>query len=215
MQAAQKQNQNEKEPLAVFSEGPLFADAIPQDAQELLNHFDAIISSTHPLNSKQRAQLPAVIRDLSHTLTDERDRRRLGYMNRTETLSAYTHYFMWWNLLRLTKLFTPMQNFFNLDDDDVCIDFGSGPLTLPCALFLSRPELRQKKLTWYCVDISGQALSIAENVFYTLASKLGCEAWKIIKVKGELGTAIRQKAKLVTSANLFNEILQKETMPLD
>ena len=208
---------SERESPVVTSVDSLFTQrSIPSDAKALLAEFDKVIASTHPLNSKQRAQLPQVIRELSHSLTDERDKRHLGYMNRTETLSAYTHYFMWWNLVRLTKLFVNMSDrFFSLNDGDICLDIGSGPLTLVTALFMARKELRQKKLTWYCMDISQQALTVGENIFYTVASRLGCQPWNIIRVKGELGCTIKQKAHLVTSANVFNEVLQKQTMPPD
>ncbi|HAO30197.1 MAG TPA: hypothetical protein DCQ43_02495 [Treponema sp.] len=208
---------SERESPVVTSVDSLFTQrSIPSDAKALLAEFDKVIASTHPLNSKQRAQLPQVIRELSHSLTDERDKRHLGYMNRTETLSAYTHYFMWWNLVRLTKLFVNMSDrFFSLNDGDICLDIGSGPLTLVTALFMARKELRQKKLTWYCMDISQQALTVGENIFYTIASRLGCQPWNIIRVKGELGCTIKQKAHLVTSANVFNEVLQKQTMPPD
>ena len=208
---------SERESPVVTSVDSLFTQrSIPSDAKALLAEFDKVIASTHPLNSKQRAQLPQVIRELSHSLTDERDKRHLGYMNRTETLSAYTHYFMWWNLVRLTKLFVNMSDrFFSLNDGDICLDIGSGPLTLVTALFMARKELRQKKLTWYCMDISQQALTVGENIFYTVASRLGFQPWNIIRVKGELGCTIKQKAHLVTSANVFNEVLQKQTMPPD
>lgn len=208
---------SEHEAPAVTSVDSLFTQrTVPADTKALLAEFDKVIASTHPLNSKQRAQLPQVIRELSHSLTDERDKRHLGYMNRTETLSAYTHYFMWWNLVRLTKLFVNMSDsFFSLNDGDICLDIGSGPLTVVTALFMARKDLRQKKLTWYCMDISSQALTVGENIFYSVAAKLGCQPWNIIRVKGELGCSIKQKARLVTSANVFNEVLQKQTMPPD
>ena len=128
---------------------------LPKDAINILDNFDNIIQGIRPLNSKQLAKLPKTIRNLSHQLTDERDRRHLGYMNNTEELSAYVRYFTWWNLVRLTRLFANMDaKDFHLNDNDYCLDLGSGPLTVVIALWLARPELREKKLTWYCVDIS-------------------------------------------------------------
>ncbi|MBE6355154.1 small ribosomal subunit Rsm22 family protein [Treponema sp.] len=189
---------------------------IPSDAAELLEKFDSVISSTHPLNSKQRAQLPGLIRTLSHKLTDERGDRRVGYMNSPEFLMAYVHYFMQWNLVRLTRLFANLSpDFFNLKDGDVCLDAGSGPLTLVTALFLARPELRKLKLTWYCMDISQGALSIGENIFLSVAAALQCEGWNIIRVKGEFGASLKEKVSLVASANMFNEVVQDFEMPPD
>ncbi|MCR5218543.1 small ribosomal subunit Rsm22 family protein [Treponema sp.] len=189
---------------------------IPSDAAKLLEDFDSVISSTHPLNSKQRAQLPGIIRTLSHKLTDERGDRRLGYMNSPEFLMAYVHYFMQWNLVRLTRLFANLSpDFFNLKDGDVCLDAGSGPLTLVTALFMARPELRKLKLTWYCMDISQGALSLGENIFLSTAAALHCEAWNIVRVKGEFGSTIKEKVSLFASANMFNEVVQDFEMPPD
>ena len=187
------------------------SSAIPQDAKDLIENFNKIVSSSHPLSSKQKVFLAKHIRDLSHNLTDERGNRRIGYMNETTALSAYVHYFMWWNLVRLTKLFSNMDKSFfdSLTDESICLDIGSGPLTVVTALFLSRPELRNKKLTWYCMDLSSQALAFGEDIFLSVAARLQCEPWKIIRVKGNFGSSIKQKADLVTTANLFNELQEK------
>lgn len=194
----------------------LAENSIPADAKKILAEFDRIISSTHPLNSKQKAMLPKNIMELSHTLTDERMERRLGYMNQPATLSAYTHYYLWWNLVRLTRLFSNLPSDFpNLKDKSVCLDLGSGPLTVPIALLLARPELRSRELTWYCVDISSQALSIGENILLTVSARLNAKPWKIIRVKGNFGTAIREKAAFITCANVFNEIREGDKMPPD
>lgn len=174
------------------------------------------MESTHPLNSKQKALLPSQIRELCHTLTDERDERRLGYMNNTATLSAYVHYYLWWNLIRLTRLFSNLpKSFFNLKDNSICLDIGTGPLTVVIALFIARPDLRKLPLTWYCMDISSQAITIGEDIFLSVAAKLQCQAWKIIRVKGALGDTIKEKADFITCANVFNEVVQSSQMPTD
>ena len=119
---------------------------VPQDAQKILEDFDKIVQGILPLNSKQTSKLPEDIRQLSHELTDERDTRRMGYMNEKTFLSAYTRYFAWWNLVRLTRLFSNIDiTKINLSDGDFALDIGSGPLTVVIALWLSRPELRTKK----------------------------------------------------------------------
>ena len=81
-------------------------DRIPEDAKNVLENFDKIIQSIKPLNSKQLQQLPENIRELSHRMTANRASRRLGYMNESIQLSAYVRYFVWWNLVRLTRLFS-------------------------------------------------------------------------------------------------------------
>ena len=198
-------------------QGSLFSSAVvPRDAQNIIASFDKIISSSQPLSSKQRVLLPQQIRELSHNLTDERSDRRLGYMNQTTTLSAYIYYYEWWNLVRLTKLFANLpEAALQLDDNAICLDVGSGPLTVPIALLLARPQLRNKKLTWYCMDLSSTALAAGEEILLAVSAKLQCEPWKIIRVKGELGTPIKEKVSLVTCANVFNEIVDDFSMPPD
>lgn len=215
---------------------------VPEDAQKILEDFDKIVQGILPLNSKQTSKLPDDIRQLSHELTDERDTRRMGYMNEKTFLSAYTRYFAWWNLVRLTRLFSNIDiTKINLSDGDFALDIGSGPLTVVIALWLSRPELRTKKITWYCLDLSKEAMALGEELFLSIVAKtisagtasddnsdskinsdtdINSETrdiapWKIIRVKGALGTSIKEKAKLITCANMFNEVFQSETKPLD
>ncbi|MBQ7158670.1 MAG: hypothetical protein IJS09_04485, partial [Treponema sp.] len=211
---------------------PLFsAEAIPQESRDIIEHFDRVIADVLHLNSKHRVQLGGAIKRLSHELTDERTSRRVGYMNDTSFVSAYISYFMWWNLVRLTRLFAALpREVFALSDGDVVLDVGSGPLTVPIALWLARPELRTKKLTVYCMDLSQTALASGEELFLSIAAKtiasgsngagkkLGdttIEPWNIVRVRGELGTRIKEKAALVTCANVCNELIQSSTMPPD
>lgn len=222
---------------------PLFdAKKIPSDAKKILATFDGIVQDVKPLSAKQQHELPKIILKLSHALTDERGGRRMGYMNDNAVLAAYTRYFAWWNLVRLVRLFANMpKNALPLSDGDVCLDIGSGPLTVVCALWLSRPELRTKKLTWYCMDISKNALSLGEDIFLAMTAKCAMDTpakalkkvratttfsaprettakcatdatqtsqWQIVRVTGAIGTHIKQKARLITCANMFNEMYQ-------
>ena len=197
--------------------------SLEKNENSILENFDDILQNIKPLSSKQLYQLPNLIKELSHQLTDERSSRHNGYMNQTVMLTAYSRYFMWWNLFRLTNLFRgfPKNCFDFLKDDDYCLDLGSGPLTIPVALWLSRPELRKKKLTWYCTDISQTALSLGEEIYLSVVAKTldneneNIEPWKIIRVKGELGTEIRNKASFVTCANMFNELYYDTAKPLE
>lgn len=196
------------------------AGSLPRDAAAALDSLDAIIQDIRPLNRRRLETLPDTIRALSHQLTDERDTRRLGYLNSTETLSAYVRYFYWWNLVQLTRVFAGLPHeAFSLRDGEVCLDIGSGPMTVVTALWLSRPELRGKNLVWYCLDPSLSALSLGENLYLSVASRTppsdpaAAPHWKIVRVKGTLGTAVRQKASLITCAYMFNELNQKIVKP--
>jgi hypothetical protein len=190
-------------------------DVVPEDAQKVLNSFSTIVQGVFPSSGKQQLSLPNDVRRLSHELTDERNERRVGYMNTPSALSAYVHYFMWWNLVRLTRLFANLgSSAFPLDNDDCCLDIGSGPLTIVIALWLACPELRSRKITWYCMDISQNALSLGEDIYLSITARTPPEDkdaephWNIIRVKGAVGTEIRKKASFITCANMFNELYQ-------
>ena len=195
---------------ALFKENKL-----DKKAQELLENFDRVIQGVRPLNSKQLQKLPENIKALSHQLTDQRCERRLGYMNESVQLSSYVRYYTWWNLVRLTKLFSnlPAESFPN--KECICLDIGSGPLTLVISLWLSRPELRELNLTWYCLDVSSNSMALGEDIYLSIVAQTTGTPWKIVRVKGSFGTGthLKEKASFITCANMFNELDQASDMP--
>lgn len=200
---------------------------LPEESQGIIETFDTFVQRVKPLNSKQLYRMPETIKELSHLLTDERNNRRAGYMNDVPTLSAYIRYFMWWNLVRLTPLFAGFEKnpsskalFEKLPDEPVFLDLGSGPLTVPIALWLACPTLRHKKITFYCLDTSQNALAFGEELFLSIMAKTYKATpeqveWNIIRVKGEIGTEIRKKADFITCANMFNELYWNTSKPLE
>lgn len=200
---------------------------LPEESQKIIETFDEIVQRVKPLNSKQLYRMPETIKELSHLLTDDRNSRRAGYMNDVPTLSAYIRYFMWWNLVRLSPLFAGFETnpqtkqvFQNLPENPVFLDLGSGPLTVPIALWLACPSLRSKKLTFYCLDTSQNALSFGEELFLSIVAKTYKATpeqveWNIIRVKGEIGTEIRKKADFITCGNMFNELYWNTSKPLE
>lgn len=188
---------------------PVFA-ALTAEARRILEQFPLILNTVLPLDKKKKQALPQHIHSLFHELTDERSSRKTHYLNDPIKLSAYTHYYLWWNLVRLTKLLQTLD--IQLDDGDYAADFGSGPLTFICALWIAKPQLRTKRLTWYCIDLSNKALSFGEDLFLALCAytgHTGCEEavpWTIKKIHGAFGVTISQKVSLVTEANMFNEL---------
>jgi len=192
-------------------------EKLSKEQINVLNDFDKIVQGVKPLNSKQLMFLPDNIRELSHQLTDQRSSRRLGYMNENVQLSAYVRYYTWWNLVRLTRLFSNLSADSFPSEDGFCIDLGTGPLTVISALWIARPELRNLKLTWYCLDVSQGAMALGEDIFMSIAAKFPAQNeeshWKIIRVKGSFGTSIREKCSFVTCANMFNELDQSSQMP--
>ena len=194
-----------------------FKSSLEKKSEYILNNFDEIIQGVRPLNSRQIQQLPENIRNLSHQLTDDRASRRLGYMNDNVQLSSYVRYYTWWNLVRLTRLFANLPNDVFPNHDGVCLDLGTGPLTVVTALWLARPELRKLKLTWYCLDVSANAMALGEDIFLSVTARTLEDrqenGWNIIRVKGPFGTSIKQKADYITCANMFNELDQASDMP--
>ena len=199
---------------------------IPASSKEIIENFDKIVESVRNLSGKQKVVLYSHIKNLSHQLTDDRGSRRLGYMNEASSISAYISYFMWWNLVRFTRLFAnlPKTAFDSLvkSETPVAIDVGSGTLTVVIALWLARPELREKKIKWYCMDLSQTALSAGEEIYLAIAAKTLAaekssvtELWNIVRVKGAFGTSIKEKADFIACGNVFNEILQRNEMPTD
>lgn len=197
---------------------PVFSE-LSSETKNILEYFPALLDRVLPLDVKKKQLLPQHIHTLFHELTDERGSRKAHYLNDPVKLSAYTHYYVWWNLVRLTKL---LQNLdIRLDDGAYAADFGSGPLTFICALWIAKPALRKKRLTWYCVDISNKALNFGEELFLTLCAytsrkNFGGEIpWTIKKICGAFGTALSEKVSLVTEANMFNEIFWNSPLSLD
>lgn len=171
-----------KESLAAKKSKPsalrleMFAEnAIPEESRKIIQEFDKIVADVRGMSGKQKVSLYGAIKNLSHQLTDDRNSRRLGYMNSANYISAYINYFMWWNLVRLTRLFAnlPKTAFESLENSQnpVAIDVGSGTLTVVIALWLARPELRSKRITWYCMDLSQTALAAGENLYLSIAAK--------------------------------------------
>ena len=232
-----KKEDNFKKEQSLFT-----TDKITKETDYILQHFDEIVQGVRPLNSKQLQQLPDNIKELSHQLTDKRSERRLGYMNDNIQLSSYVRYYTWWNLVRLTRLFSNLPASAFPNKDGVCIDLGTGPLTVVNALWLARPELRKLNLTWYCLDVSSNSMVLGEDLYMSIAARTPASTpapagetttagnslpegapsqedsdspshWNIIRVKGSFGTSIKQKADFITCANMFNELDQAGDMP--
>ena len=191
-----------------------------EDTKALLNSFDLIIKDALKLSSKQAASVPKDIRILFHELTNERGSRKVNYLNNPVKLTAYIYHYMWWNLVRISKLIGNLD--FDLKDGDIIADFGCGPMTLMCAFWIAKPELRSKKLHWYCADISGKALAAGEALFNSLFAftnqNAGIEQtsnWKLTKLNGSFGLPLKEKVNLFVSANMFNEIFWDSSIKIE
>ncbi len=175
----------------------------------LPKHLDAAM----PMRRQHRRELPGDIRHLSHLLTDERGDLRRDYLADPAALSAYMRYFLPWNIFRLGVLFSGLALDPGGDAPDhaaTVIDLGTGPLTAPLALWMSRPRLRKRPLHFICVDRAPKPMRLGLDALHSMAaSQGGLAPWKVTLVKGPLDARLREKADLLIMANALNEVLHR------
>lgn len=178
---------------------PLFPP-LTAEARALLARLEPALDAAVPLRPRHRADLPDVVAELSRALTSERGLLKRDYMSDPRLLSAYLRYFLPWNLYRQVRLFAGLE--LALPDNGTVVDLGAGPLTSMLALWLARPELRQRALTFVCLDKSLKPMRTGLAVFEHWAGKT---PWHAALVKGGVGAPVREKADLLVLANALNE----------
>ena len=176
-----------------------------------LESFPALLEKTFPLAGRFRAALKRDVAELSRLLTAGRPERDRFYLGRPNLLSAYLRYFLPWNLYRLCRLLPALP--ISLAAGDAVLDLGSGPLTLPLALYFSRPDLRNMALEFRCVDGSAAALEAGKKLFRALRGE--GSPWLIKTIRAELRPSGRgllsvpvrgRAAALICAVNVFNEL---------
>lgn len=187
------------------------------DRRSLLDRLPKILEQIRPLNKSRRDTLPGDVRELSSLLTSGRGELKRPYWIHPAFVSAYLYYFLPWNLIRLTRLFSGL----SLPDPDfakkpLLLDAGSGPLTLPIALWLAKPDWRVKPLSVLALDSSRQPLELGAKILAALSAENGVEPWSLRTVAGPvdaLYSAYRKNAAkldaspwLVSGANILNEL---------
>ena len=172
------------------------------------------IQLTLPMSAHHRKGLPFAVRDLSRLLTTERASLDQPYWSSARLLAAYCHYFLPWNLQRLTWLLPNLR--LSLAAGDTVLDLGSGPLTLPIALWIAYPEWRALPLTIVCADVAPHPLDVGRSIFQRLAGEES--PWRIELVRAPLDSALRSfrgKAALITAGNVLNEVPAPRNAPLE
>lgn len=187
--------------------------SIPETAKGDLTAFLAAVAETFPVQPSRRKLLKEDVVRLWRDLTSERALRSADYLGHPASLAAYVRYFMAWNVVRLVPVLASLP----LDPPKGAkiLDIGSGPLTLPIALWIARPDLRDRGLRIVCTDRVRKAMESGASLLDALRLKtggpiLGEEAWKIEirrAVFPDTGGPIR--ADVVTSANAFTEFFWK------
>ncbi|KHK00487.1 small ribosomal subunit Rsm22 family protein [Desulfovibrio sp. TomC] len=194
----------------------LFA-AIPPEVSARLSAYPEMLRRVLPLRPAMIRELPRLVRELSMSLTAEREGGpRPGYLSEPRTLSAYAWYYLPWNLMRLSRLLPGLD--LNLPDGGLVCDLGSGPLTFVQALWLSRPDLRRKKLRISCLDRSKRALDLGLGLFTELAGfdpTAPDAPWSIRVTRGEYWQGLTGGADLIAMVNVANELAGTSRDPLD
>ena len=184
------------------------AEALTHDLEAALK---AIIDTT-PLSRPHAKELPFAVRDLSRLLTQDRSLLSASYWINKRLLTAYCRYFLPWNLVRLSWMLPGLT--LPLEENASILDLGSGPLTLPLALWLAKPEWRAMPLTVICCDVAPGPLHLGRDIFHRLAPD---SPWKIETVRAPLEKALREfsgKAALITAGNVLNEVRPSRENPL-
>jgi hypothetical protein len=172
-------------------------------SRHLLEMVPCLAGRVFPVPGRFRADLYRSVVELSRLLTSRRGDLPGGYMGRPDMLSAYLRYFLPWNLYRLVRLLPALP--LSLNSGDAVTDIGSGPLTLPLALWIARPEFRSLPLEFRCLDRAEGALKAGRRLFTALA---GPESlWKIKTIHTSLTVPVKgPPAALVTAVNVYNEV---------
>ena len=199
---------------------PLFA---PLDTfcRKALAQLPQALDAVMPLSRNHRADLPEAIRDLSAMLTYERSGLGRSYWSAPRYVSAYLRYFLPWNLVRLTRLFPGLDLPAPVCDAEhpvTIADLGSGPLTLPLALWLSRPDWRAVPLTLVCVDTVPRPMELGRSLLEHMAKLCGEPLrWTIRLVRSPLIQSFRELSspRLIMAGNVLNELKDKPGVSLD
>ncbi|MDR2743719.1 MAG: hypothetical protein LBB66_00720 [Desulfovibrio sp.] len=201
--------------------GDGFFPPLPPAARQALALLPEALKRVRPLNAAQRRSLPEDAAELSRLLTVERGALRRPYWLSPAFVSAYLYYFLPWNLLRLARLFS------SLPLPDPCsaapggallVDVGSGPLTVPIALWMARPDLGDAPLGVFALDSAPQPLELGKSLFRILGELAGRRVWPLYTERARLGHPDRPvrglnrrfagghaRLWLVAAANVFNE----------
>ena len=187
----------------------------------ILDMLPEALAKVWPLNSAHRRTLPDDIAQLSRLLTTERSGLDRPYWSSPASISAYLYYFLPWNLVRLTRVLASLplpdpRSVAPQGGEALLVDVGSGPLTLPLALWLAKPEWRSAPLRVLALDTSSQPLELGKTLMEVLGEMTGQPVWPVRVARAPLEQAVRQAAPLlsggkarpwlVSAANVLNEL---------
>ncbi len=187
-------------------------------SRKALHVLPRVLDTVMPLKRAHRSDLPHAVRDLSTLLTSERSGLNRSYWSAPRFVSAYLRHFLPWNLIRLSRLLYTLElpNPTALPPGilPVFTDLGSGPLSLPMALWLTQPEWRAQKIQLFCIDTSPRPMELGRLIFEQLAEALQEPLhWNIRLIRSPFAKALRevQTPLLITAGNVLNEWSSQKT----
>lgn len=199
--------------------GALFPPLPARISSQLETMLPRALRAVRPLNRAHRAELPEDIAELSELLTIARAELRRPYWADPALTSAYLYYFLPWNLVRLTRLLAacplPEPPAGKDSGRSILIDLGSGPLSLPIALWLARPEWRDRPVEVIALDCAGRPPRLGREILEALAQAMGSPCWKVHCVQAPVESAARAVHPflkddahpwIVSAANVLNEL---------
>jgi hypothetical protein len=168
---------------------------------EGLAAYAGILDAVSPLRPKHRALLAQEIRDLSRDLTRDRGSGLApNYLSDKAKLAAYVRYFLPWNLLRLGRLLAALP--LDPPEGGHILDAGAGPLTFVQALWLARPDLRERPLRFTCADRTPAGMRLGLALFSALA---GDSPWDVRLVHASFPRCLEGPYDLIALVNVINE----------
>lgn len=191
------------------------------ETQRILDMLPEALTKVWPLNAGHKRSLPDDVAQLSRLLTTERAGLARPYWSSPASISAYLYYFLPWNLVRLTRLLASLpladpRTVAPQGGEVLLVDVGSGPLTLPLALWLARPEWRSAPVRVLAMDTSSQPLELGKTLMEVLGELTGQPVWPVRVARAPLDQVVRQAAPLlsggrarpwlVSAANVLNEL---------
>jgi SAM-dependent methyltransferase len=171
-----------------------------------MSGIQAALDAACPVPASRRTDLSAAVRDLSRMLTTERGSAARSYWRTPRLTAAYLNYFLPWNICRLSQLLPDLD--LGLGFGARILDAGSGPLTLPAALWCARPDLRSLPLEFVCADIAPHPLELGRDIFRALAG--AGSPWRIRTVRASLERMLFPRRggsyDLIAALNVLNEL---------
>lgn len=178
------------------------------EASRLVSSLLDIIEEVSPLPSGRRKDIRRDVLELWRELTSEKSTRQADYIGEPARLAAYLRYFLPWNVVRLAPILAGLD--LGLTAGDQVLDIGSGPLTVPIALWIARPDLRGLPLAITCVDRVRRVMELGTSILEGLALRAGMPFTWTVELRKEAFSIApdggdHQRHALVTAANVFNE----------